>query len=89
MGIGQVVQGLEEAIKSMRCGERSTITIPFAYAYGEEGIPPAIPPRSNLICDVELLNFCKRPKWLKPWIQVSGLCEMPYYETQTDDAIKM
>ena len=67
LGIGQVIQGLEEAIKSMHCGERSIFTIPFVYAYGEDGISPAVPPKSDLICDVELFN-CQQRKLKKVYI---------------------
>lgn len=34
-GSGQIIPGLEEAIKSLKAGDKKTVTVPAAQAYGE------------------------------------------------------
>lgn len=55
VGAGQVMEGWEVAIVHMVEGQRAEVTIPYPYAYGEQGYPPNIPPRSTLIFKMELL----------------------------------
>ena len=43
----------------MNKGERAQLIIPASHAYGEGGQPPAIPPNSTLIFDIELLDHRK------------------------------
>jgi len=52
---GHVIPGMNEAIKEMHIGEKARILIPWNLAYGEEGNPPVIAPKTNLIFDIELL----------------------------------
>ena len=47
---------LDEGVPGMKVGERRRLTIPSAAAYGAQGRPPAIPPDSTLIFDVELMG---------------------------------
>ncbi len=56
IGIRQVIKGWDEGVPGMKVGERRRLTIPSQAAYGAAGRPPAIPPDSILIFDVELMG---------------------------------
>lgn len=56
-GVGQVIKGWDEALVMMKKGEKRTLMIPYHLAYGEKGYPGAIPPKSDLIFDVEMVDF--------------------------------
>ncbi|NCB00933.1 MAG: peptidylprolyl isomerase [Spirochaetia bacterium] len=55
--IGQVIEGWNEALVTMKKGEKRTLIIPPELGYGSQGYPGVIPPNSYLIFDVELLSF--------------------------------
>ena len=58
---GQVITGWDRALMKMSKLERSIVTLQPLYAYGDEGLPPLIPPKCVLELDVELISFRKRP----------------------------
>ena len=57
LGIGQVIPGWDEGIGLMRKGEKGVLYIPYYLAYGERGAGEMIPPFSNLMFEVELVDF--------------------------------
>ena len=57
VGAGQMIAGFDSGVVGMKVGDKKTLTIPPADAYGAEGRPPVIPPNSTLIFEVELLKI--------------------------------
>ncbi len=57
--LGAVIKGWQEGICLMNKGAHYKIYIPWYLAYGEQGIPGAIPPYTTLIFDVELISIVK------------------------------
>lgn len=56
LGMGNVIAGWEEGVALMKVGDKARLEIPYQLAYGEDGFPGVIPPKSTLIFDVELLD---------------------------------
>ncbi|TVQ49906.1 MAG: hypothetical protein EA362_03480 [Saprospirales bacterium] len=54
VGVGTVIAGWDEALSQLNKGDVASIFIPYPLAYGEEGRPPQIPQRSDLLFYVEI-----------------------------------
>jgi peptidylprolyl isomerase len=57
LGKGMVIKGWDEGIALMKKGEKFRLLIPYTLGYGDKGYPGAIPPKANLIFDVELIDI--------------------------------
>lgn len=57
IGAGHVIEGWDKGVPGMKIGGKRKLTIPYQMAYGEAGIPGAIPAKATLIFEVELINI--------------------------------
>ncbi len=65
-GMGRVIPGFDYGLDGMHIGGRRRVFIPWELAYGTRTIPdrpdhPGIPPKSDLIFDVELVDVTDMP----------------------------
>lgn len=51
-----MIEGFKEGLRLLSVGDRATLFLPYSLAYGEQG-NRAIPPRSNLIFEVEIVEL--------------------------------
>ncbi len=56
-GVGQVIQGWDDGVETMKLGGKSRFTIPPELGYGRQGAGGIIPPNATLIFEVELLGI--------------------------------
>ncbi|MEN3322909.1 peptidylprolyl isomerase [Mariniflexile soesokkakense] len=54
----QMIAGFKEGLQQLRVGDKATLFIPYHLGYGETG-NRAIPPKTNLIFEVEILEIQK------------------------------
>ncbi len=53
-GMGQMIKGWDEAMLYLHEGDKATVFIPYALAYGEAGRPPVIPAKADLVFYIEV-----------------------------------
>jgi peptidylprolyl isomerase len=56
LGVRQVITGWDIGIEGMKVGGKRRLFVPYQLGYGTRGSPPVIPPRSDLLFDVEVLH---------------------------------
>jgi FKBP-type peptidyl-prolyl cis-trans isomerase len=56
LGRGQVINGLDEGVRSMKVGGTRRLTIPPDLAYGDAGFPPFVGPDETVVYEVTLLE---------------------------------
>ena len=57
IGRGDIIMGIEYALRFMTPGQTSKLVIPSEWGYGAVGYPPLIRPGQTLLYDVELIRF--------------------------------
>jgi FKBP-type peptidyl-prolyl cis-trans isomerase len=53
----RMIPGFEEGIAMLGKGGKATLVIPYFQAYGASGRPGAIPPYSDLVFDIEIVDL--------------------------------
>lgn len=57
--LADLIRGWQEGIPGMKPGGIRRLNIPYNWAYGEQGRPPSIPPKADLVFEVKLLEWQK------------------------------
>ncbi len=51
-----LIKGWQDGIPGMKIGGKRRLTIPWAMAYGEQGRPPVIPAKADLVFEIEIVD---------------------------------
>lgn len=57
IGQGSVIAGWDQGLPGMKVGGTRELRIPYRLAYGERGMPGGIPPRADLIFEIDLISI--------------------------------
>ena len=60
LGTGMVIQGWDKGLLNMCVGEKRRLKIPADLGYGARGAGASIPPNSDLVFEVELIEIVER-----------------------------
>jgi len=60
LGKGQVIQGWDLGVATMKKGEVAKFTLAPEFAYGDDGSPPKIPAKATLVFEVELISWASK-----------------------------
>ncbi|RMC96008.1 FKBP-type peptidyl-prolyl cis-trans isomerase [Aquitalea palustris] len=60
IGTGRVIKGWDIGLMGMRVGGKRRLWVPAVLAYGERQIGTRIPPHSNLLFEIEVLEVLTR-----------------------------
>jgi FKBP-type peptidyl-prolyl cis-trans isomerase len=69
VGEGFVMKGWQEVLPHLQLDQLVEVTIPHIFAYGEQGYPPIVPSKANLLFRMEIIHIerKKRRKWFGIW----------------------
>jgi peptidylprolyl isomerase len=82
-GFGRLIPGFDQGFTGMKIGGKRRIFIPWQLAYGARGRPgpdaahPGIPPKADLIFDVELVDVSDMPMPMRPGMGRPGMPGRP------------
>lgn len=54
--VGMMVKGWEAGLLKMHVGDKGRILIPAALGYGEDGLADIVPPKADLVVDIEIVE---------------------------------
>ena len=79
-GVTRVIRGWTEALQLMPVGSKYKLAIPSDLAYGMNGSPPKIAPRSALVVEVELVGIRPPPPAAPSPVVTSDIIRVPSAE---------
>ena len=57
LGVGQVIKCWDISVARLSLGEKIKVVCPYSLAYGERGMGSTIPPKSDLVFEMELVKI--------------------------------